>query len=149
MKQIDSIIENYKNKQGTLIEILQQVQDMRGYLSLDSMKYIAEKTGIPAAEIYGVATFYSQFRLKAQGRHIIKVCKGTACHVSGADTISAAVRTQLKLNDTQDTTADGRFTVMEVSCLGCCSLSPVIMVDENTHGKLSVAKLAKILDAYK
>lgn len=149
MKQIDSIINNFKDKQGTLIEILQQVQDIKGYLSLDNMKYIAERTGIAAAEIYGVATFYSQFKLKAQGRHIIKICKGTACHVSGADTIAAAVRSQLKLEKNEDTTADGRFSVMEVSCLGCCSLSPVIMVDEDTHGKLTVGKLAKILDVYK
>jgi len=112
------------------------------------MRVISERTGVPAAEIYGVATFYSQFRLKPQGRHTIRVCKGTACHVSGADTVAAAVRSHLNLKTENDTTDDGRFTVLEVACLGCCSLAPVMMVDEDTHGKLSVSKVSKILDKY-
>jgi NADH-quinone oxidoreductase subunit E len=88
------------------------------------------------------------FRLKPQGRHIIRICKGTACHVSGADTLGSMLRTLLELPEEENTTDDGRFTLMEVACLGCCSLAPVIMVNEDTYGKLSSDKLAKILDKY-
>ncbi len=88
------------------------------------------------------------FRLKAQGRHIIRICKGTACHVSGADTLGIMLRALLELPKDEMTTEDGRFTLLEVACLGCCSLAPVIMVNEDTYGKLSSDKLAKILDKY-
>ncbi|MBW6458531.1 MAG: NADH-quinone oxidoreductase subunit NuoE [FCB group bacterium] len=147
-EQLDNIIAKYEGKKGITIPLLQDVQEREGYVSTDMIRYLSEKTGIPVAEWYGVATFYSMFRLQAQGRHIIRTCKGTACHVSGADVLIAAIRNHLKLNEGENTTHDGRFTLLEVACLGCCSLAPVIMIDETTYGKVTVAKLPSILDNY-
>nr|HPM03882.1 NAD(P)H-dependent oxidoreductase subunit E [Candidatus Cloacimonadota bacterium] len=115
----------------------------------ESMKYVADQMKLRVADIYGVATFYSMFRLKPQGKHIIRVCKGTACHVSGANNISAAIRTALNLEGEEDQTADGLFTFMEVACLGCCSLAPVIMIDDKTFGKLTSEKIPAILKNFK
>lgn len=142
------VIKKYEGMKGSAIPILQEVQEIEGYISNDSIRYISEMTGIPSAELYGIATFYSMFRLKPQGRHTIRTCKGTACHVSGADTLAAAIRTRLSLPENENTTEDGRFTLLEVACLGCCSLAPVIMIDDTTYGKLTIGKLAGILDSY-
>ncbi|MBN1327096.1 MAG: NADH-quinone oxidoreductase subunit NuoE [Candidatus Cloacimonetes bacterium] len=146
---IDGVIDKFIGKKGALIPLLQEIQNIEKYLSRDVMKYVAEKTGFKLAQIYGVATFYTMFRLKPQGKHVIRVCKGTACHVSGANSILDSIRSELKLNDTDDTTSDGLFTIMVVACLGCCSLAPVIMVDDNTYGKLTPEKITNILKKYK
>lgn len=146
---ISAIIKKYQGKKGSLIPLLQEVQNTEGYLSRDSMKLIAETLNIHVAEIYGVATFYSMFRLKPQGKHIIRICKGTACHVSGANNISEAIRNTLALENDEDQTSDGLFTFMEVACLGCCSLAPVIMIDDKTYGKLTSEKIPAIINAYK
>lgn len=148
-EKIDIIIEKFQGKKGATIPLLQEVQGVEGYLKRETMQYVSSKTGIKVADMYGVATFYSMFRLKPQGRHIIRVCKGTACHVSGAETIFHAIQSHLDLTDLEDTTDDGKYTLMEVACLGCCSLAPVIMIDENTHGKLTPDSVGKILDSYK
>jgi len=147
-KEIDAIIEKYKGKKGATIPLLQDLQSIEGFLRRETMIYASEQTGIKIADIYGVATFYSMFRLKPQGRHIIRVCVGTACHVSGAETIFHAVQSNLNLNELEDTTKDGRYTLMEVACLGCCSLAPVMMIDEDTYGKLTPDSVGKILDRY-
>ncbi|MCF7911092.1 MAG: NADH-quinone oxidoreductase subunit NuoE [Candidatus Cloacimonetes bacterium] len=146
--EIDAIITKYKGKKGATIPLLQDLQSIEGFLSREIMQYASDQTGIKIADMYGVATFYSMFRLKPQGRHIIKVCKGTACHVSGAETIFHAIQSHLGLTDLEDTTDDGKYTVMEVACLGCCSLAPVMMIDEETHGKLTPDSVGKILDRY-
>jgi len=147
--KIDLLIQKYQNRKGALIPLLQELQNLEGYLSRESMKYVADQMKLRVADIYGVATFYSMFRLKPQGKHIIRVCKGTACHVSGANNISAAVRTALNLEGDEDQTADGLFTFMEVACLGCCSLAPVIMIDDKTFGKLTSEKIPGILKNFK
>ncbi len=146
--EILKVIKKYEGKKGSAIPILQEVQEIEGYISKDTIRDITEHTGIPSAELYGIVTFYSMFRLKPQGRHIIRVCKGTACHVSGADNIASMLNTVLKLPEGESTTEDGRFTLVEVACLGCCSLAPVIMVNEDTYGKVESDKLKKILDKY-
>jgi len=146
--KVDNIIARYEGKKGITIPLLQDIQVLEGYISADTIRYLSEKTGIPVAELYGVATFYSMFRLKPQGRHMIRTCKGTACHVSGADIIISAICSHLGLKEGENTTDDGRFTLLEVACLGCCSLAPVIMIDDTTYGKVSVAKLPGILDKY-
>lgn len=146
--EIDVAINKFIGKKGALIPLLQNVQNIEGYLSKEVMAYVAEKTSTKLAHIYGVATFYTMFRLKPQGRHIIRICKGTACHVSGANSIMDEVNKQLDLSDEEDTTSDGRFTVMPVACLGCCSLAPVIMINDNTHGKLTPDSIGKILERY-
>lgn len=146
---VDEILQEYEGKKGNLIPILQAVQRQKGYLSKSDIRYISEKMHIPIAEIYGVVTFYAMFRLEPQGEHIIKVCKGTACHVADADSIKEAVVDYLKLEEGEQTTADGKFTVMEVACLGCCSLSPVIMIDQQTFGKLTPNAIPGILSRFK
>ncbi|MDP8231494.1 MAG: NADH-quinone oxidoreductase subunit NuoE [Candidatus Zophobacter franzmannii] len=148
MDKIDTILSKYEGRKGVTIPLLQEVQALEGYLSRDAMRYVSEKSGIRIAEMYGVTTFYSMFRLRPQGRHIIRVCKGTACHVSGAQALYTAVKNQLKLSDMEDTTEDGRFTLVVVACLGCCSLAPVLMVNDNTYGKVTADKVAGILNKY-
>lgn len=146
--KIDEIIAKFKGKRGATIPLLQELQALEGYLSKETMRYASEATGIKLADMFGVATFYSMFRLRPQGRHIIRVCKGTACHVSGANTIYNAIKSHLKLGEAEDTTEDGKYTLMEVACLGCCSLAPVIMIDQDTHGTLTPDGVGKILDSY-
>ncbi len=146
--KLDTILAAYRGRQGVLIPLLQEAQDILGYLSKDAMKYIAAQMNVPAAEIYGVATFYSMFRLKPQGKHIIRVCKGTACHVSDADGIKESLMECLKLAKGEVTTADMHFTLMEVACLGCCSLAPVIMIDDQTFGKLTPEAIPGILEKF-
>ncbi|HOE55174.1 MAG: NADH-quinone oxidoreductase subunit NuoE [Candidatus Cloacimonadota bacterium] len=146
--ELDKILAKYQDKKGALIPLLQEVQKEKGYLSRETMQYLADKMKIPPAEIFGVATFYSMFRLKPQGKHLIRVCKGTACHVSDADGIKKAVMDALQLSEEENTTADMQFTVMEVACLGCCSLSPVIMIDGRTYGKLTPGAIPAVLKQY-
>jgi len=146
--EIDITINKFIGKKGALIPLLQNVQDIEGYLSKELMSYVSNKTGTKLAHIYGVATFYTMFRLKPKGKHIIRVCKGTACHVSGANSIMDKLNILLELSDDEDTTKDWKFTVIPVACLGCCSLSPVIMIDDNTYGKLTPDSLGKILKKY-
>ncbi len=138
------ILEKYKKKPGSLISILQKAQDAYGYLPLDVMDKIAEETGIKASIIYGVATFYTQFRLHPIGKYLIMLCKGTACHVNGAGAIEEAICEELQIAD-GETTDDGLFTLNNVACLGCCSLSPVMMINGETYAKLTPDKARKIL----
>jgi NADH-quinone oxidoreductase subunit E len=146
--KLDNLITSFNNKKGTLIPLLQAVQKEEGYISRDAIKRISELTKTPKAEIYGVATFYSMFRLKPQGKYTIRICKGTACHVSGAKTIMQALQESLGLKDGEDTTADGKFTLLEVACLGCCSLAPVIMIEDKTYGKLTSAKIPEVIQSF-
>jgi NADH-quinone oxidoreductase subunit E len=142
------VLEKYGGVKGGLITILQQTQDIYGYLSMDAIRYISAKTGIKPAKIYGVATFYTQFRLKPIGKNLIMLCKGTACHVNGADLIEEAVTEYLGIGD-GETTPDGVFTLNNVACLGCCSLAPVMMIKsadgEETFGNLTKAGVKAIL----
>ena len=116
---------------------------------MDVIDYISEKTGIRAAKIYGVATFYSQFRLKPIGKYLIMLCQGTACHVNGSDSVREVVSEHLNIKD-GETTEDGVFTLNNVACLGCCSIAPVMMVQtvegEETYGQLTKDKVIKLLD---
>lgn len=145
---IEDLVTKYSSKKGMLIPLLQEIQDLEGYLSKDAISFVSQKTSIGISEIYGVATFYTMFRLKPQGKHVIRICKGTACHVSNANMIMNTLKNELKLEGSEDTTADGKFTLFEVACLGCCSLAPVIMIDKATYGKLDNDKIAGILAKY-
>jgi len=146
--ELATVMEKYAKTPGSLITILQKAQDIYGYLSMDAINYIAEQTGIKPAKIYGVATFYSQFRLKPIGKYLIMLCKGTACHVNGADMIEEAICEELKISD-GETTEDGIFTLNNVACLGCCSLAPVMMVKsvdgDETFGNLTKDSVKKAL----
>ncbi len=146
-KNLKDIILKYENAKGSLIPILQEVQNEFGYISKESIEEIAKYTDYTESDIYGVATFYSQFKLEKPGLHNIKICQGTACHVIGADTIKDVIFEELKLKD-YGTTEDGKFTIEHVACLGCCSLAPVIMIDGEVYGKLTPDKIRKILKSF-
>ena len=135
---------SYDGTPGELIPLLQSAQDHFGYIPRRAIKYISEVTGSPESTIYGVITFYSQFRLTPLGKHTIRICVGTACHVSNAKLIVDAVQDELGI-EVNETTEDSLFTLFTVACLGCCSLAPVMMIDEETYGNLTPAKARKIL----
>jgi len=129
---------------GALIPLLQSAQNTYGYVSEKAIDYISHITGIPAADIYGVVTFYAQFRTKPLGKNILKVCNGTACHVNGAKEVYNTIQDELNINY-EETTDDGNFSLLSVACLGCCSLAPVITINRETYGRLNSQKLRKIL----
>jgi NADH-quinone oxidoreductase subunit E len=131
-----------------IIPLLQEIQRRNGYIPEDLVEVLSKETGIPVADVFGVATFYSQFRFTPSGKHMIKLCKGTACHVSGADMLLSAVKEELQIEE-GETTEDGLFTLEVVACLGCCSLAPVVMIDDTAYGKLSGTKIRKILKGYR
>jgi len=139
---------NYEGEKGALIPLLQAAQDTYGYIPETAIDQISEIVGIPAAEIYGVITFYSQFRLKPLGKYLIKICDGTACHVNGSERIAGTIEDELQITG-NDTTPDGLFTLQKVACLGCCSLSPVIMINDETYGRLTPKKVQQLLKEYK
>lgn len=141
---LDTVLDTYANVDGSLITILQKAQEIYGYLPQDAIRHISEKTGVKPAKIMGVATFYTQFRLKPVGKYLIMLCKGTACHVNGSDLIEKTITEVLGIHD-GETTEDGLFTLKNVACLGCCSLSPVMMINEETYGSLTPDKTKKIL----
>lgn len=141
---LDTVLDTYANVDGSLITILQKAQEIYGYLPQDVIRHISEKTGVKPAKVMGVATFYTQFRLKPVGKYLIMLCKGTACHVNGSDLIEKTITETLGIHD-GETTEDGLFTLKNVACLGCCSLSPVMMINEETYGSLTPDKTKKIL----
>ena len=145
---IDPLIEKYKSNKGNMIPILQGTQDVYGYLPEAAFIKISELTGLKLSEMYGVATFYTQFRLNPVGKYIVKVCHGTACHVQNATAISEAIEDALGVKD-GETTADRLFTLESVACLGCCSLAPVMMIGDDTHAKLTGSQAVKIVKEIK
>jgi NADH-quinone oxidoreductase subunit E len=144
LKLLDPLIEKYKGKKGNMIPLLQGAQEIYGYIPREAFEKISAETGLPLSDMFGVATFYAQFRLKPVGRHIIKVCHGTACHVQNAKEITEALEETLGVRD-GETTEDRFYTLESVACLGCCSLAPVMMIGEQTYGKLTGNEATKIV----
>ncbi len=147
VQKTEEIVSPWKEKQGGLIPILQEIQGYFGYLPEDAMRTVSRELKIPTAEIYGVATFYAQFHLSPRGRHVIRVCRGTACHVRGSLKILERVKgiTGIQENETTD---DLRFTIEPVACLGACGLAPVMVVDDQTFGRLTPDNVQGILDKF-
>ena len=141
---IDPIIEKYGKVKGATITILQGVQEEFGNIPSESLTYIAQKTGMKEAKLYGVATFYTQFRMNPVGKNLILLCQGTACHVNGASTIEKAICEELGITE-GETTPDKIFTFTNVACLGCCSLAPVMMINGETYAKLTPEKTVEVL----
>jgi len=141
------ILEPWRGRKGFLIPVLQAVQHEFGYVPKSAIEIISREMKMPTAEIYGVVTFYAQFHLKPRGRHIIRVCRGTACHVRGSLKLLDKVKEMLKVEE-NGTTEDLRYTLEPVACLGACGLAPVMMVDDETHGRLVPENLKGILDLY-
>jgi len=133
-----------EGRQGDVIPLLQAAQEAYGYVPERAMEEIAGVTGVPVSEIYGIVTFYKQFRLTPRGRYVLKLCDGTACHVNGAPDLEVAVEDALKIKR-GETDRDLLFTLEVVNCLGCCSLAPVIMVNDETHGTLTPRKVTALL----
>ena len=148
LTKLDDVLSKYKDMKGSLITILQHAQEVYGYLPLSVLDYISQVTGVKSAQIYGVATFYTQFRLKPIGQYLIMLCQGTACHVNGSDGIEEAIVEELGIHP-GETTEDDLFTLNSVACLGCCSLSPVMMINGETYGKLTPQKTKEILRSLK
>lgn len=145
LSQIKSITDKYENPEESLIAVLQDVQNAVGYISREAVEAITGITGIPSSRIMGVASFYAGFRLKPVGKYRIMVCMGTACHVNGAERIGDTVGRILGI-EAGDVTDDGLFSWEAVACLGCCSISPAMMINETAYGNLTPDKVQSIID---
>lgn len=143
------ILQRYANaSQDQLIPILQDVQEAFGYLSREAMVTIAKHLRLPLSRVYGVATFYNQFRYDAPGKHHVQVCRGTACHVRGSAPLLEAIKRELEV-EAGGTTSDGAFSVEVVACVGACGLAPVIVIDGNMHANADASELKKIFTSYR
>lgn len=146
-KKIDEIIEKYKFKEGTLIPVLKETQEVIGYLPLEVQHYIAEGLRLHPSQVYGVVTFYSLFTMTPRGRHTVRVCLGTACYVRGGQAILDLLRKEFQI-DVNQTTPDLRYTLEVINCPGTCGLAPVMCVDDDVHGVPEPAKALEILKEY-
>jgi NADH-quinone oxidoreductase subunit E len=146
---IEPILERHPNaKRDSLIPILQEVQEQHGFLSREAIVRIGRHLDLPASKVYGVATFYNQFRFQAQGRFHIQVCRGTACHVKGSANVLDAISREIGA-EAGETTRDGMFSLEVVACMGACGLAPVVNVAGDYHAGVTPGKVRKILDAYR
>ena len=141
------IVEDFNNDKENLIMMLQEIQRRYNYLPTPALTYLSTSIEIPLSQIYGVATFYSTFSLEPRGRNIVSICLGTACHVRGGEKIREKLEESLNIED-GETTEDMRFTLESVRCIGCCSLGPVVKINEDTHGRIAYAEIDKILEKY-
>ena len=145
---INLICKKYDSKEkGNLIPVLQDIQKEEGYISAESVRKVSRYLRVPRSQIYGVTSFYTQFKFNPPGRHSIRVCVGTACHVQGSEFILKAVEAELGISN-GETTEDRRFDLDSVACLGCCALAPVVMIDKKIYGRMSVIKLKDLLSKY-
>lgn len=144
LKQITLKLESFEKNRGNLIPILQMVQSELAYLPSEALKIVAQHLGILESEIYGVATFYNQFRFHPPGKHPIKVCLGTACHVRAGDIILENFERKLEIPEGQ-TTPDRKFSIERVACVGCCALAPVAIIDETVHGHMAPSKVEGLI----
>ncbi len=146
--KIDEVLIKYDNSEESLIAILQDVQGFMGYISREAVEYITQKTGIASSRIMGVASFYAGFRLKPVGKYRIMVCMGTACHVNGSERMGDTVKRVLGI-EAGDVTDDGLFSWEEVACLGCCSISPAMMINDTVYGNLTQDKVISVINSIK
>lgn len=145
---IPKVLKSFEpGEKGNLIQILQEVQKAAGYISNQAVSRISEHLRISRSQIFGVASFYSQFKFYPPGKHSIRICLGTACHVQGGDFLLNALKSEIGISP-NETTADGRFDLERVTCLGCCALAPVVMIDDTIHSNMSVIKLKETLNRY-
>jgi len=147
VEKIDEILARYIDR-SELIDVLEDIQEEFGYLSEENMRKVEQSLKIPLVDVYGVATFYSGFKLTPSGRHVIKICSGTSCHVKDADTLHAYLEEKLNIRN-GETTGDGRFTLEQVNCIGACALAPAMMVGHEVFGQLSKEKIDAILEQFK
>jgi len=146
-RKVEEVLLNHKKERSELILVLQEVQGRFGYISQEAVGQVADHLKLSQSEVFGVATFFSQFRFTKPGRHTVKVCLGTACHVRGGARVLDFVQDELKLKP-GGTTQDGRFSLERIACFGCCALAPVVVVDDDVYGKITPSKLKNILGKY-
>ncbi|MHB9132780.1 MAG: NADH-quinone oxidoreductase subunit NuoE [Armatimonadota bacterium] len=147
--KISDILAGYPaGRREALIPILQEIQDIFGFLPEEALGVIGNYLGLPVAKVYGVATFYNQFRLRPVGKHVIRVCRGTACHVRGSKLVLDSLANELHIQP-GETTPDGQFTLETVACLGACSIAPVVAADEDFHGAVQPRDAGKIVKQYR
>lgn len=145
--KLDGIIKRYKGKAGGLIPVLEETQVLLGYLPIAVQKRIAAGLNLPPSRVYGVVTFYSFFTMKPRGKHTVRVCLGTACYVRGGKALSETLRKEFGVEE-GETTSDRLFTYETVRCLGACGLGPVLVVDDDVHGRMKPSKVREILSHY-
>lgn len=148
MKKLGDFIDSIEDKEGALINILHEAQDIFGYLPEDVQLFVARKLGITAAKVYGVVTFYSYFTMEPRGKHVISICMGTACFVKGAEKVLQAFMKELNIEEGY-TTEDGMFTISSLRCVGACGLAPVVVIDGKIFGKVKPEEVKQILDEYR
>ena len=145
---LNDVLDQYANVKGSLISILQKTQEIYGYVPIDAVYHISERTGLTPAKIMGVATFYSQFRFTAVGKYLIMVCKGTACYVNGAERIIDAISEELGIGN-NETTADGLFTIDALRCIGACGIAPAVTINGKVYPKMTVDAVSGVVDEYR
>jgi NADH:ubiquinone oxidoreductase subunit E len=142
---LERILHNYRSNEGNIISILQDIEEHFGYIPEDAINWFSFKLNIPTSRFFGTATFYSQFHLKPRGKNIITVCRGTACHVKGSERLYDRIAMELDIPPDNDTTPDRKFTVEKVNCVGACGIAPVLILNKEIHGKMSLSKTMKAL----
>lgn len=145
---LEEVMQDFAGGSADLVPVLQRVQEADGFLSAGAMHHIARRLKVSESEVYGVATFYAQFRFNPPGEHNIKVCMGTACHVVGARNFIEVLKADLNLSH-GETTPDGKFSLERVACLGCCALAPVVVVNDEVHGRMNRVKFTELLETLK
>jgi len=148
MKQLDKVLAPYKGERGALIPALQAVQETLGFISEDAVILISRLLNVSPSEVFGVATFYAQFRFTPPGEHTVKVCLGTACHVRGGEEILDNVSREVGVKS-GETSKDGKFSLERVACFGSCALAPVMVVDKDVYGRLTIQKAKEIIGQYR
>ncbi len=144
-EKVDTIVEGYADPAGKVIGVLQDIQEEFGYLRQDALIYLSQKAGVPLSKLYAAARFYNAFTLEPRGKHIIRVCLGTACHLKGGGNIAEAITRELDIDD-GETSKDQMFTLERVNCLGACALAPVITLDDECHGKMTISKMMDLIE---
>jgi NADH:ubiquinone oxidoreductase subunit E len=144
-KSLKDILQKHTEKEGNIISLLQDIQDVFGYIPSEVVDWFSEKLEIPESRFFGVITFYAQFYLKPRGKNVITACCGTACHVKGSDRLIDNLARELKIPESEDTTEDGQFTLERVACVGACSIAPVVIVNKKVHAKATMSRLKRVL----
>ncbi len=147
--KLNGILTRFRENEGNLISILQDIESEFGYLREDAIMWVSEQLDVPPAKFFGIATFYAQFHLKPKGKNVITACCGTACHVKGSERLINSLVKELAIPAGEDTSEDLQFTVEKVNCVGACSIAPVIIVNKTVHGKMTPDKLMKEIKTLK
>jgi len=146
-KVLDDILADYRGKNGNLIFLLQRIQDAYGYIPEEAVFWFSNKLDIPASTFYGVITFYPKFRLKPAGKNTVTVCCGAACHIKGSDKLLGIIRDALSIDEEDDTTSNMLYTVQKATCIGACSIAPVVLLNDRVYGDMNTEKVAELLKA--